>query len=161
MKAICAQFVDIRLPVEPVFGFVADVARWPMWLAFVVSAQPSEPRSRGELVTNQEVDICMQRGRRRWHESFDVKRVVPNAVVQLEGSFSAARRLEFRFEQRRDMTRVRCAVGWPVFGGLLGTARDVLFVRHGMARELAHSMAYLKSFLEEAEHPEAANATVA
>ena len=150
MKAICTECVDVTLPVDRVFGFVADVARWPVWLSFVVSAQCDAQPGRGGLALDQELRVCMQRGKRRWQETFDVVRFVPNAFVWLEGSVSAARRIEFRFEQRRSGTRVHCAVGYPVYGGIAGKMRDALFVRHAVTRDVQLSMLQLKSVLEDA-----------
>lgn len=169
MKAVCSKSVDVELPVGRVFGFVADIERWPVWLSFVVSAQQRaappqrriEPAQR-KLAVDEEIQICMQRGKRRWHETFDVIRFVPNAFVWLEGSLSASRRIEFRFEQRRDGTRVHCAVGYPVFG-LAGRLSDALFTRRGVSHDLHHSMMHLKTVLEDVdpEVPERENANQA
>jgi hypothetical protein len=156
MKAVCSECVDVALPVSQVFGFVADVARWPVWLSFVVSAHCDGEPGRGGLAMDHELRVCMQRGKRRWQEAFDVVRLVPNAFVWLEGSLSAARRIEFRFEQRRSGTRVHCAVGYPVYGGAAGRLRDALFTRRGVARDVASSMLQLKSVLEEAAADEPA-----
>jgi hypothetical protein len=149
MKAVCSECVDVALPVGRVFGFVADVARWPVWLSFVVSAHCDGAPGSDGLATEQELQVCMQRGKRRWQETFDVVRFVPNAFVWLEGSLSAARRIEFRFEQRRSGTRVHCAVGYPVYGGAAGRLRDVLFVRRAVTRDVANSMLQLKNVLED------------
>lgn len=147
MKAVCSGFVDIPLPVGAVYDFVSDIGRWPIWLSFVVCAQQrGEPVSRA-IALDQEIDVCMQRGKRRWREAFDVIRLVPNAFVWLEGSVSAARRLEFRFEQRRSATRVHASFGYPVFGGALGALRDALFLRRATTRELRESMRQLSDVL--------------
>jgi hypothetical protein len=156
MKAVCSECVDIALPVSRVFGFVADVARWPVWLSFVVSAHCDDEAPLGALAREQELRLCMQRGKRRWQETFDCVRFVPNAFVWLEGSLSAARRIEFRFEQRRVGTRVHCAIGYPVYGGVAGRLHDALFSRRGVARDVANSMLQLKSVLEEAAADEPA-----
>ena len=150
MKAVCSECIDVGLPVARVYEFVADLARWPLWLAFVVCAQRTEEAD-GELAREQEVEICMQRGRRRWREMFDVVRCVPNAFVWLEGSLSAARRIEFRFEQRRTGTRVHCAIGYPVYGGGFGMLRDALFERRAVARDLVRSLLALRTALEDVE----------
>jgi uncharacterized membrane protein len=151
MKAVCTQSIDIALPVERVFGYVADIARWPMWLSFVVSAHHVGEDAGPDLAAEQEVWLCLRSGKRRWRESFDVIRFVPKAFVWLEGSLSAARRIEFRFEQRRGGTRVHCAVGYPVFGGALGALRSALFTKPALARELHESARNLKNMLEDVE----------
>lgn len=150
MKAICSECIDVELPVNRVFDFVSDLTHWPLWLTFVVSAQ-RKGRAHGDLVRDQEVEICMQRGRRRWRELFDVIRIVPNAFLWLEGSLSAARRIEFRFEQRRSGTRVHCSVGYPVYGGALGALRDALFVRRALAHDVQRSLLGLQIALEGGE----------
>ena len=153
MKAVCTQCVDVGLPVSRVYDFVADLARWPLWLSFVVCAQRTgEPD--GALACEQEIEICMQRGKRRWRESFDVVRCVPNAFVWLEGSLSAARRIEFRFEQRRTGTRVHCAIGYPVYGGGLGALRNALFERRAVTRDVVRSLLALRTALEDVEQVE-------
>lgn len=93
----------------------------------------------------------MQRGRRRWRETFDVIRCVPNAFVWLEGSLSAARRIEFRFEQRRSGTRVHCSIGYPVYGGALGALRDTLLTRRTVTRDVRESLLGLQIALEGGE----------
>src|SRR5215469_5935483 len=153
MKAVCSECIDVGLPVARVYGFVADLARWPLWLSFVVCAQQKGEPLR-ELAFEQELDICMQRGKRRWRESFDVVRCVPNAFLWLEGSLSAARRLEFRFEQRRTGTRVHCSIGYPMYGGGFGALRDALFERRTVAHELARSLMTLRTTLEDVERVE-------
>jgi hypothetical protein len=140
MKAVCSECIDIDLPVSRVFDFVSDLTRWPVWLTFVVCAQNRE---------GAEVELCLQRGKRRWRETFDVIRFVPNAFLWLEGDLSAARRIEFRFEQRRIGTRLHCAIGYPVYGGGLGTLCDALFERRKVARDLERSLLGLKSALED------------
>ncbi|MBV8171896.1 MAG: SRPBCC family protein [Candidatus Eremiobacteraeota bacterium] len=153
MKAVCSACIDIGAPVARVYDFVGDLRRWPLWLSFIVCAQQQgEPL--GELAYEQEVEICMQRGRRRWRESFDVVRCVPNAFVWLEGSLSAARRMEFRFEQRRSGTRLHCSIGYALYGGGFGKLRDALFERRTVARELARSLMNLRTALEDVEHVE-------
>jgi uncharacterized membrane protein len=160
MKAVCSECVDVGLPVTQVFGFVSDVARWPVWLSFVVSAHCDGESLSSGLTAEQELRVCMQRGKRRWQETFDIVRFVPNAFMWLEGSLSAARRIEFRFEQRRSGTRVHCAVGYPVYGGAVGRLRDALFMRHGVARDVANSLLQLKSVLEEAAADEPVHSAV-
>lgn len=150
MKAVRSECVDVGLPVGRVYDFVSDIVRWPAWMTFVVCAQRTGETA-GELAREQEVEICMQRGKRRWRESFDVVRCVPNAFVWLEGSLSAARRIEFRFEQRRTGTRVHCAIGYPVYGGGLGILRDTLFERRAVAREMQQSLLALRTVLEDVE----------
>jgi hypothetical protein len=153
MKVVCSECIDVKMPVARVYEFVADLGRWPLWLSFVVCAQrDGEPSL--ELACEQEIEICMQRGRRRWRESFDVVRCVPNAFVWLEGSLSAARRIEFRFEQRRSGTRVHCSIGYPVYGGALGLLRDSVFGRRAVAGDVARSLLALRTALEDVERVE-------
>jgi len=146
MKVLCSQHVDVRAPAEQVFDYVADLARWPMWFACVVSAQQPQDRP---LELDEEVRLCLQAGCRRWQEAFEVTRFIRNAFLSLEALFSAARRIDFRFERRGSLTRLACTIGYPVFGGLLPLAADALFRRPRIARELRDSLTHLKNLLEE------------
>ena len=151
MKQVCAASIEVGLPADAVFAFVADLARWPVWLSFVVCAQQhGEPQPRA-LAAGQEIDVCVQRGKRRSCEQFEVANFVTGAFVCLEGSLSASRRIEFRLEQRRKDTRVHARVGYPVFGGALGWLRDGLFTRRALLKQLRRSLAELKSALEDGE----------
>jgi len=76
---------------------------------------------------------------------------VAGAFLCLEGSLSAARRIEFRFDQRRSVTRLSARIGYPVFGGALGALYDVLFVRGAVKGGLRRSLVALKTVLEEGE----------
>lgn len=146
MKVLCADHVDIAVPVENVFAFVADIKRWPVWVTPVVCAE--HPQSQ-PIAVNDELLLCLHAGRKRWHETFDVTRLVQNAFLSLEGTYSAARRIDFRFEQRGSLTRVACAIGYPLFGGFLKIWLDGAFRRRNVRRELRDSLVRLKGLLEE------------
>lgn len=146
MKVLCSQHVDMRAPAEQVFDYVTDIARWPMWFACVVSAQQPQDRP---LDLDEEVRLCLQAGRRRWQEAFEVTRFIRNAFLSFEALFSSARRIDFRFERRGSLTRLGCTIGYPVFGGLLPLAADALFRRPRIARELRDSLTHLKNVMEE------------
>ncbi|MDQ2816652.1 MAG: SRPBCC family protein [Candidatus Eremiobacteraeota bacterium] len=147
MKVLCSGHIDVAAPAQNVFDFIAAVSKWPLWFSGVVSAQQSDTR---ELAPNQEVHVCFQTGRRRWHETFEVSRCVRNAFLSLEGELSAARRIDFRLEQRAAHARVLCAIGYRVFGGPAERAYDSLFGRPRVSRELRRSLVNLRGLLEEA-----------
>lgn len=147
MKVLCNQHVDIKAPADQVFAYVNDLGRWPMWFACVVSAQQPQDQP---LDLETEVRVCLHAGRRRWQESFEVTRFIRNAFLSFEGLLSAARRIDFRFERRGQLTRLSCAIGYPVFGGLVPIALDALFRRPRVQRELRDSLVHLKNLLEEA-----------
>lgn len=151
MKSVCIDSIDVALPADSIFTFVAGLAHWPVWFTFVVCAQQhGEPQPRA-LETHQEIDMCVKLGRRRFNEQFEVVQLVAGAFVCLEGSFSAARRIELRFEQRRASTRVHVRVSYPVFGGAFGWLGDTLFARRSLKGELRRSLLQLKSALEDSE----------
>src|SRR5579864_1770135 len=156
MKVVCVDHVDVRVPVNEAFAFVADISRWPVWISSVVCAE--QPHAR-PVACDAEVVICMQAGRRRWQESFEVTRLMPNAFLSLEGEFSAARRIDFRFEQRGPQTRVTCAMGYRVFGGIVSRWIDALGRRRRLRHELRDSLAHLKGMLEELVEPGIADET--
>ena len=146
MKVLCADHVDVAVPVESVFAFVTDIARWPVWISSVVCAE--HPQSRPAAL-DEEFLLCLSAGRKRWHETFEVKRFVRNAFLSLEGAYSAARRIDFRFEQRGAMTRVGCSMGYPLFGGFVSACIDRAFRRRRVRHELRDSLTRLKGLLEE------------
>jgi hypothetical protein len=146
MKVLCADHVDVAVPVENAFAFVTDISRWPVWISSVVCAQ--HPQS-GPVAVDEEFLLCLHAGRKRWHETFEVTRLVQNAFLSLEGAFSAARRIDFRFEQRGSVTRVACSMGYPLFGGFVSAWIDRAFRRRRVRHELRDSLQRLKGLLEE------------
>lgn len=151
MKVLCADHVDVSVPVERCFSFVSDISRWPVWISSIVSAQHPEARP---VAIDEELLLCLHAGKKRWHEHFEVTRFVRNAFLSLEGAYSAARRIDFRFEQRGRQTRVACAIGYPLFGGILTKWLDAMSRRRRVQRELRDSLTRLKGLLE--EHVESA-----
>jgi len=147
MKVACTGSVEIFAPVERVFDAIADVEKWPAWLAGVVSAQQPDHQP---IVPKQEVYVCLHAGRRRWHESFEVSRLVRNAFLTLEGAYSAARRFDFRLEQRAGFTRLALTIGYAVFGGRIGAAVDSAFRRRAVQRLVNESLEHLKHRVEDA-----------
>jgi uncharacterized membrane protein len=146
MKVLCTDHVDIAMPAEKVFSFITDLTRWPVWFAPVVSAQ--HPRSL-PIALDEEVHLCLHAGRRRWHETFEVTRFVRNAFLTFEGTFSAARLIDFRVEQRGAMTRLSCGIGYPVFGGAIAAMIDAAFRRGRVRMEVRDSLMRLKGLLDE------------
>ena len=146
MKVLCADHVDVAVPVENVFSFVTDISRWPVWISSIVSAQHPESKP---VALDEELLLCMHAGKKRWHEHFEVTRFVRNAFLSLEGAYSAARRIDFRFEQRGKHTRVACAIGYPLFGGVVARLLDGMSRRRRVSRELRDSLSRLKGLLEE------------
>jgi hypothetical protein len=146
MKTLCTDQIDVSAPADIAFACVTDVGRWPVWFSSVVCAQHPDclPVALGE-----ELSICLQAGKRRWRETFEVTRFVPSAFLSIEGAFSAARRIDFRFEQRGRSTRIACAIGYPVFGGLFGSLLDAAFKRRRVRADLRESLLRLKGLLEE------------
>jgi uncharacterized membrane protein len=150
MKVLCTDHIDVAVPADRAFAAVADISRWPVWFSSVVCAQhpDSLPVALGE-----ELSFCINAGKRRWRETFEVTRFVPGAFLSLEGAFSAARRIDFRFEQRGAMTRIACAIGYPVFGGVLGSIVDAAFKRRRVRADLCESLQRLRGLLEEVVEP--------
>lgn len=146
MRVLCSEHMDIRAPAELVFDYVCDVSRWPMWFACVVSA--GQPRH-GPLALGEEMHVCMHAGRRRWQEDFEVTRFIRNAFLSFEALYSAARRIDFRFERRGQLTRLGCSLGYRVYGGLLPLLYDALLSRRRVAKEIRDSLVHLKNMLEE------------
>lgn len=146
MKVLCADHADVDVPVAKVYDFVTDVSRWPVWMSSIVNAQHPECLP---LAVDEELLVCLHAGKRRWQETFEVKRLVRNAFLSLEGLYSAARRIDFRFEQRGGQTRVACAIGYPLFGGMFTRWIDAISRRRRVRRDLRDSLMRLKGLLEE------------
>jgi hypothetical protein len=145
MKLLCAGQVEMFAPVERVFGTITDIEKWPAWFAGVVSAQQPNHRPLG---LNEELHLCMHAGRRRWHETFEVTRLVGCAFLSLEGELSAARRIDIRLEQRSGCTRVGLTIGCPIFGGWFGRL-GALFTRGRLRRMVMDSLMHLKHRVED------------
>ena len=146
MKTLCTHAVDIHAPADTVFDYVCDLTHWPAWFGCVVSA--SQPQ--GEpLGVGQEIHVCMHHGRRRWQEDFEVTRFITNAFLSLEALFSAARRIDFRFERRGRITRLSCAIGYPIYGGIVPVVADVAIGRRRVRSCVRESLVHLKNMLEE------------
>jgi len=149
MKVLCTDHIDVAVPAERAFAAIADISHWPVWFSSVVSAQhpDSLPVALGEELT-----VCLNAGKRRWRETFEVTRFVQNAFLSLEGAFSAARKIDFRFEQRGVLTRIACSIGYPVFG-VAGRIVDAAFKRRRVRADLRESLLRLKGILEEVVEP--------
>ena len=151
MKVLCADHIDVSVPAESAFSFIADISRWPVWMSSVVCAE--HPQSL-PLALREEVLLCLQAGKKRRQETFEVTRFVANAFLSLEGAYSAARRIDFRFEQRGPSTRIAYAIGYPVFG-LAAAWIDGALRRRRVRSELRESLQRLKGLLEERGESEA------
>jgi len=147
MKVTCTGSIEIFAPVERVFDVLADIEKWPAWFAGIVSAQQPDHLP---IQAKEDVYVCLHAGRRRWHESFEVSRFVRNAFLTFEGAYSAARRLDFRVEQRSGFTRFALTIGYAVFGGRLGAAIDSAFRRRSVQRLVNESLQHLKHRVEDA-----------
>lgn len=146
MKVLCTGNIEMFAPVERVFDVVAEIEKWPAWFAGVVSAQQPAQRP---VAIKEEFFLCMHAGRRRWHETFEITRLVRNAFLSLEGELSAARRIDIRLEQRSGSTRVGLSVGYPVFGGWFGKIAEFV-TRRRTRRIVADSLMHLKHKVEDA-----------
>ncbi len=146
MKVLCSHTVDVRAPADLVFEYVCDLARWPTWFGCVVCA--SQPKSQ-PLGVGVEVHVCMHAGKRRWQEELEITRFITNAFLSFEALYSTARRIDFRFERRGRLTRVACAIGYPLYGGVMPVMMDALLGRRRVRRSLRDSLVLLKNTLEE------------
>jgi uncharacterized membrane protein len=146
MKCLASEHADIRAPAEAVFDYVVDLARWPAWFTCVVSAVQPESRA---LAPGVEIHVCMHAGRRRWQENLEVTRLIRNAFLSFESFYSTARRIDFRFERRGQVTRLGCSIGYPVYGGGLPAAYHALVGRSRLRKALRDSLVHLRNILEE------------
>ncbi len=146
MKVLCSQAVDVHAPPEAIFDYICDLPRWPTWFSCVVSAQQPDNRP---LALGEEIHVCMNAGRRRWQEDLEITRFMRNAFLSFEALYSAARRIDFRFERRGKLTRLACSIGYLVSGGVVPTMFDAVVTRRRIDRGLRDSLVHLKNVLEE------------
>lgn len=150
MKIVCREHIDLSVSVERAFAFATDIARWPMWFASMVNAHLPESQ---ELELGAVLRVCMAEGRNRRQEIFEVTRYVRNAFLSFEGELSAARRFDFRFEQRGSASRISITEGYPIFGGMFAALYDALFRRRRARRGLHESLTHLRGLLEDSLEP--------
>src|SRR5476649_711890 len=150
MKIVCREHIDLSVSVERAFEFATDIARWPMWFASMVNAHLPESQ---DLELGAVLRVCMAEGRNRRQEMFEVTRYVRNAFLSLEGELSAARRFDFRFEQRGYASRISITEGYPVFGGMIPALYDAIFSRRRARRGLLESLTHLRGLLEDSLEP--------
>ncbi|HXW51928.1 MAG TPA: SRPBCC family protein [Candidatus Acidoferrales bacterium] len=146
MKCLASEHADIHAPAESVFDYVMDLGRWPTWLWCVVSAVQPEHKP---LARGVDVHVCMHAGRRRWQENLEITRFIRNAFLSFEAFYSAARRIDFRFERRGHVTRLACTVGYPVYGGGLPALYHAIVGRRRLSGAVRRSLVHLKNILEE------------
>ncbi len=146
MRALLCEHADIRTPAEVVFDHVCDLSRWPAWFSCVVWAVQPQHRP---LELGEEIHVCMHAGRRRWQEDLEVTRFIRNAFLSFEAFYSAARRIDFRFERRGQLTRLACSIGYPVYGGAFPAMYHAIVKRRQVAKGLRDSLTHLKNVLEE------------
>jgi len=91
----------------------------------------------------------MHHGRRRWQEDFEVTRFITNAFLSFEALYSAARRIDFRIERRGRITRLSCAIGYPLYGGAVPAVVDAVIGRRRVTKGIRESLVHLKNLLEE------------
>lgn len=145
MKVFVSEHIDLECTAKSAFEFAADPGRWPLWLSFVVSA---DPVADAPLGVGSELRVCMGAGNKRHPETFEIVRLVRNAFLSLEGELARSRRLDFRFEQRGRTARVAVGVGYPVYGGPWRGWLDAMFRRPSLARELRLSLQRLRAAIE-------------
>lgn len=150
MKIVCREHIDLSVSVERAFAFATDIARWPMWFGSMVNAHLPETE---ELELGAVLRVCMAEGRNRRQEIFEVTRYVRNAFLSFEGELSAARRYDFRFEQRGSASRISITEGYPVFGGIFPALYDAIFRRRRSRRGLHESLIHLRGLLEDSVEP--------
>jgi hypothetical protein len=146
VRCLASAHADIRAPAEAVFDYVVDLARWPTWLWCAVSAVQPEGKPLGRGV---DIHMCLHAGRRRWQENLEVTRFIRNAFLSFESFYSTARRIDFRFERRGQLTRLGCSVGYPVYGGSIPAIYHAIVGRRRLHKALHESLVHLKNILEE------------
>ena len=153
--------LEIGTSAEAAFLLLATPEKWPVWLAFVRSAErvrPGEPLEIGsEVVLRSAIPGEPE-------QIYEVDRFIRDFHLSLVGAYSVRRRIDVRVERkitRADATgssrsKIHLRIDYPAYGGHLGLLYDRL--RHGrrLANALEESLAAFRGLAEFENHGEPA-----
>lgn len=130
---------------EAAFRLVCEVEKWPVWLAFLVSARRTD--TGGPLGLGSEVVL---RGAIPGEpdELYEVDQFLDGHIVSLVGAYSVRRRIDFRIERKRDRSKIVVRVDYPAYGGMLGALIDRMTARRRLDALLGDSLMHFKGLVE-------------
>lgn len=143
--AVLNGSLDIAASAETAFELVCTVEKWPVWLAFLRSAElvdPSVPLAVGSEVRVRSVIPGEA------EELYEVDTLIANYRLSLVGAYSVRRRIDVRIERKTTLSRIRVRVDYPAYHGRLGALYDRLTAGRKLASQLGDSLAQFKGLAE-------------
>ncbi len=137
---------DVEADAALVFERLCAVERWPVWLAFVRSAERLDGKD-APLVLGSEIALRSKIPGEAV-ELYEVDRYLEGHHLSLVGAYSLRRRLDFRIERRRDRSRVVARLAYPRYSGFVGEFADRLSSRRRLRRDLDASLVHFKGLVE-------------
>lgn len=137
--------VDLQTAAETAFSLLCAVEKWPVWLAFLRSAELLDARA--PLGLGSEIVL---RSAIPGHDEqlFEVDHFITNHQLSLVGAYSVRRRLDFRLERKTTRCKLHARLEYPAYGGRLGVLYDALRAGRKLATQMEESLVHFKHLAE-------------
>lgn len=143
--AVLSGSLDIASTPEAAFELVCSVEKWPVWLAFLRSAELVDPAAPFALGSELRVRSAIPGAT---EELYEVDTFIANYRLSLVGAYSVRRRIDIRIERKTTRSRIRVRVDYPAYYGRLGLLYDRLTAGRKLAAQLTDSLAHFKGLVE-------------
>jgi uncharacterized membrane protein len=143
---------ELASPAERAFDLVCEVAKWPVWMSFLRTAQRVEPDA--PLGLGSEIVIRSQLAAEE-EELFEIDRFIAGHQLSLVGAYSVRRRIDIRVERKSERSKVVVRVDYPTYGGVLGKLVDQITRRRKLEVALGDSLLHFKGLCEFDRGPDA------
>ena len=137
--------LDIVSTPEAAFELVCSVEKWPVWLAFLRSAELVDPSAPLGLGSEVRVRSALPGAA---EELYEVDMFIANHHLSLVGAYSVRRRIDVRIERKTARSRIRVRVEYPAYHGRLGSLYDRLTSGRKLGAQLGDSLAHFKGLVE-------------
>jgi uncharacterized membrane protein len=151
MAVVLSGSLDIESPAEEAFSLLCSVEKWPVWLAFLRSAQLAEAAA--PLAIGSEVVVRSSIPGEE-EQLYEVDRLVSNNHLSLVGAYSVRRRIDFRIERKTTRSRIHMKLTYPAYHGRFGEALDRLLNGRKLAAAVEHSLMLFRSLVEYDSKPD-------
>src|SRR5579884_2939940 len=105
--------VDVQTDAETAFSVLSAVEKWPVWLAFVRSAEPCDPSAPLNLGSELLIRSAIPG---EDAQLFEVDHFISNYQLSLVGAYSMRRRIDFRLERKTSRCKLHARVEYPAYG---------------------------------------------
>lgn len=137
--------VDVQTAAEAAFALLCAVEKWPVWLAFLRSA---ELLDRGAPVALGSEIVLRSAIPGHDEQLFEVDHYITNHQLSLVGAYSIRRRLDFRLERKTSRCKLHARLEYPAYGGRLGLLYDAMRGGRKLATQLEESLLHFKHLAE-------------